>query len=270
VIGVQHVLEMLEPVAGRDGVAAAADAGVVGVQEFALVEDFQAFVARQHRFLLGRPHVGEDQAVLFAHRVPGLTHTVAEAATLRFAGLLQAAAFDVEQPAVVAAADAALLDLAVVERGPAMRAARVHQPRPAGLVTEQDQVLAQDPHFARHLRGVRRQPDRVPVAAQQVAHRRGRTDLGQGREVSRSLAAEARANVELAGGGMIVHGVPPSTLRRPAARDWRRMSRAALVRRNSRPRGRVPGRPAPLAGAGTGAAGRCRGRFRPDVPRNEK
>ena len=44
---------------------------------------------------------------------------------------------------------------------------------------------------------------------------------------------------------MIVHGVPPSTLRRPAARGWPRRSPAALVRRNSRRRDRRPWRPAP-------------------------
>ena len=65
VVGIDHVLEMLQPVAGNDGRAAAADRAVVGLDELAVVHLFQAFVARQHRLFLGRSHIGEDQPVAF-------------------------------------------------------------------------------------------------------------------------------------------------------------------------------------------------------------
>src|SRR6185295_12511337 len=87
------------------------------------------------------------------------------------ARLLQAVALHVEQPAVIAAADPARLDLAVVERGAAVGAARVHEPGPAPSVAEKDQILAEDPHLARGRAGVGDQTDGMPVAAQQLEPR---------------------------------------------------------------------------------------------------
>jgi hypothetical protein len=63
---------------------------------------------------------------------------VAPAAAPGLGGLLQAAALNVEEPAVVAAADAALLHPAVVEGGAAVAAAGMHQPGATGAVAEQD------------------------------------------------------------------------------------------------------------------------------------
>src|SRR5262249_38660815 len=108
-------------------------------------------------------------------------------AAVRLARLLQAAAFNVEQPAMVAAADAALLDLAVVERRAAMAAARIDQARPAGAVAEQDQLLAEHLDGARRGSGVGRHAHGMPVAAQQLAHRRAAADLGKARVIGRSL-----------------------------------------------------------------------------------
>ena len=81
---------------------------------------FEDIEARQQRLLRRRPHVGEHQTVVVHHRVPGLTHAIAMQPHLRLAGLLEAVAFHVEQPAVVAAADALLLHLPVIKRGAAM------------------------------------------------------------------------------------------------------------------------------------------------------
>ena len=67
---------------------------------------------------------------------------VLEGTLLGLAGLLEAAAVDVVAPAVEGAADAAVLDASVGERGEAVRAAQPQQSRPAGLVAEQHQVLA--------------------------------------------------------------------------------------------------------------------------------
>ena len=135
-VGIDHVLEMLQPVAGRNDDAAAADRRIVGLDELALAHHFQALVARQHRLLLGRAEIGEDQAVTLLDRIPGLAHALAlRARRVGLARHLQAMAFDVEQPAVIAAADAALFDLAVVQRGAAMRAARHHQAGPSAAVS---------------------------------------------------------------------------------------------------------------------------------------
>ena len=78
--------------------------------------------------------------------------------------LFDAAAMLVEQPAMVAAADAALLDLSVIERCSAMAAARVEQTRHRCAVAEEDEVFPEHAHLLWRGAGVARQTDRVPVA----------------------------------------------------------------------------------------------------------
>src|SRR5205807_8166719 len=128
------------PVTGNDGRSAAADRTVVGFDELAVVHLFQAFVARQHRLFLVRSHIGEHQTVAFGNRIPGLAHFVPELAGIGLAGLFEAAALGVELPAVIAAADAVLLDLAIIKRGAAVAAAGVEQAWAAMPVAEQDQI----------------------------------------------------------------------------------------------------------------------------------
>ena len=96
----------------------------------------------QKRLFVWRPHIGPHQAIALLQGIPGLNDAIAAASTVGFAGLLEAAAFHVEQPAVIAAADAVLLDPAVVERGAAMGAARMQQARAALAIAEDDEVLA--------------------------------------------------------------------------------------------------------------------------------
>ncbi|MGY4461012.1 hypothetical protein ACVWYI_004972 [Bradyrhizobium sp. LB13.1] len=179
VVGIGHVLEMLEPVAGDDRRTTAADRGIVGFDELAVIHGLQAFVSRQHRAFLGRAHIGEDQPVALLDRIPGLAHIVLVLAAVRLAGLLQAVTFGVELPAVIAAADAVLLDLAVVERGAAMAAARVQQADAAVLVAEQHQIFAEGTHLLRRVGGITDKSDRMPVAAEQFAHRRAAHDRGE-------------------------------------------------------------------------------------------
>ncbi|MEY9384258.1 hypothetical protein ABIF93_002515 [Bradyrhizobium japonicum] len=208
VIGIDHVLEMLEPVAGDDRGAAAADRGIVGLHELAFVHVFQAFVSRQHRAFLGRAHIGKDQPVALLDRVPGLADLVLELAAVGLAGLLETAAFGVELPAVIAAADAVFLDLAVIERGAAMAAARVQQADAAVLVAEQHQILAERADLFRRVGGIADQPDRMPVAAQQLAHRRAARDRGE-------LGARVRRLHRIGGAEIAIplgdrHAVPPA------------------------------------------------------------
>ena len=65
------------------------------------------------------------------------------------AGLLETPAFDVKQPAVIAAANALLFDSPIEERGAPMHATRIHQAGAAFRVPKQDQVFAQDAHLLR-------------------------------------------------------------------------------------------------------------------------
>ena len=179
VVGIDHILEMLQPVAGNDGRSAAADRGVVGFDELAIVHFFQCLIARQHRLFLRWAHIGEDQPVEFQDRVPGLAHLVIELAAVGFAGLLKAAALGVELPAVIATTDTVLFDLAVIKRGAAVAAARMKQSGAAMTVAKQDEILTQRADFTGNIGGVSRETNRVPIAPQQFAHRRTPTDLGQ-------------------------------------------------------------------------------------------
>ena len=193
---------------GNDRRPAAAERGIVCFDELALVHHFETFVARQHRLALGRPHIGEDQPVALLDRIPGLAHLLAKQAAVRLAGLLKAMALRVEQPAVIAAADAALLDLAVIERRAAMAAARVDEPRSPGAIAKQDQVLAQRPDLLRCAGRVGREPDGMPVAPQQLAHRRAAADKHQIGFGCRRLELVGRALVAT-GCAAQLHGDPP-------------------------------------------------------------
>jgi hypothetical protein len=136
VSGATTFFEMLQPVAGDDGGTASAKRGVVGLDELPVIHPLQAIVRRQHRSFLGRSQIGENQSVAFLNRVPGLAHLVLERAAVRLTGLFEATALGVELPAVIAAADAVLLDLAIVRGWSAVAATRVQQARAATAVAE--------------------------------------------------------------------------------------------------------------------------------------
>src|SRR6185437_14609619 len=142
---------------------------------------------------LGRAHVSKDEAVALFDRIPGLARNIAMKAMLGLAGLIETGAVDAEQPAVIAAADAFILDLAVEQGGAAMHAARIEETWPALTVTEQNQILAQEADFCRPRGGVARQRDRMPKTPQPFAARRVGAHLGQHRIVSRVLPAIGRA-----------------------------------------------------------------------------
>ena len=129
-----------------------------------------------------RAQIGEQQAGAFLDRIGlGL------AAGLRrfrtggvLVGLFEAAAGLVHQPAVIAAADAGLLDPAIGHVGAAVRTVAVDQAVPAAAVAVEHEVLA---HQADGLDRVGIElagaGDRLPVAAQQFAHRRAGSDAGE-------------------------------------------------------------------------------------------
>ena len=97
----------------------------------------------------------------------------------RLARRLQQGAVDVEVPAVVAAADPAPVAGAVLQGGPPVRAAPVHEPDPRLAVAEQHQVLAQDPHRDRQVGDLRRQRHRMPEPPQVLAARSARADADE-------------------------------------------------------------------------------------------
>src|SRR5262249_50153951 len=156
-----------------------------------------------------------------------LASAALEGAPRRLARLLEAAAGHVVQPAVVHAAQAAVLEPAVAEIGAAVRAVPREQPRAALLVAEQDEVLAQQAHRQRGAarRLLRRARHGLPVAAKQVAPGRAGAGLRDERVLflaqhgcPRRRARTARPSTGGAGlpGGSARAGVT----RRPAGRRW--------------------------------------------------
>ena len=109
-----------------------------------VAEILEDVVAREHRLLVGRADVGEDQTVVLDHRVPRLAVRAPVAAAIDFARLVEALPVGGEQPTVVRAADAVVLDLAEEQARAAVAAPR-HDADPVlpRAVAEQDQVLAE-------------------------------------------------------------------------------------------------------------------------------
>ena len=94
--------------------------------------------------------------------------------------LLEAGARLVEHPAMIVAAQAALLDDAVAEIGAAVRAVPLQQSVVSGKILVQHQVLAKQPHrLGWRVVQFGDSGNGLPIAAQQRAHRRARADLSQ-------------------------------------------------------------------------------------------
>ena len=178
VVRVHGVLVGLEPVAG--GLGGAAEGEVVDDHDLLVVAQvLEDVVAGEYRLAVGRAHVGEDQAVVLLHRVPGLPVVGPVAAPVGLAGLVQAGAVGGEQPAVVGAADPVVLDPAVVEGGAPVAAAGLDEAGPAAAVAEQDQVLAEDPDLAGQAGRLGAEGDRMPVAPEQLPRGGARGGLDQ-------------------------------------------------------------------------------------------
>jgi hypothetical protein len=129
-----------------------------------------------------RAQIGEQQAGAFLDRVGlGLAAGLGRFRTGGvFVRLFEAAAGLVNEPAVVAAADAGVLDPAISHVGAAVRTVAVDQAVPAAAVAIEDQILAHQAdgldRVAIELAGA---GDRLPIAAQQFAHRRAGADAGE-------------------------------------------------------------------------------------------
>ena len=132
---------------------------------------FEDVVAGEKRLLVGGAEVGEDHAVALLHRVPGLAVSVAVQAVVGLARLVEAVTLRVEEPAVVAAADADVFDPAEEERRAAVHAARVHEPRVAAAVAEQDEVFTEDADRAWKVSGFLGQRHGMPVPPEELTSR---------------------------------------------------------------------------------------------------
>ena len=142
----------------------------------------QQVPARQERHRR-RTHIGPDEAAERLARI-GLDLDLLFVAQLGMREILErhldAIALQVERPAVIGAAQAAILGNAVFERHAAMRASVVDEAVFPLLGAEQGQVFAEEAHLLHGLFGqLALGTDHLPIATQQMAHRRVRADLGQ-------------------------------------------------------------------------------------------
>jgi hypothetical protein len=133
--------------------------------------DIEDFERRQRRRLRARSHVDPDDAGALHHLVGLRLHFLLEARRWQ-ARHIEAIAGDVELPAVVDAANSAILVASQKQRCAAVRAAMVHDADSACAVAKGNQLLAEQHQakrraVARELRGHGRGD---PITPHQLAH----------------------------------------------------------------------------------------------------
>src|SRR6476661_6848493 len=134
-------------------------------------------VKMRERRRLAWPEIGEQDAVLFHHRIRLLPDIGAEIAVVRFGRSFEALAVDIEQPAVKRATQTAILQTTVCEISAAMRTTTADQSVATAFVPEDDKVLTQQAHrFNGTIAGqFINQCRRLPIAPQQASRRRAGT-----------------------------------------------------------------------------------------------
>src|SRR5215472_5714549 len=105
---------------------------------------------------------------------------------------VEALARSIVDPAVVAAADAALLDLTPFQRRSPVRAMRIERADATLLVAEQHDLLAEELFFPRQVLQLFGEAGGLPIPAQEFAHRATRLDGRQLVIGRRNLASISR------------------------------------------------------------------------------
>ena len=195
---VDPVLRHLQPVAGKRA----------GIGHHLEARRLEGIVDGKLGRALGWAHIGEEQSLVLLHRIGALADVLEDRGLRGLRRRLQQRAVDVVEPAVIAAADAALLDVAELQRGATMGAVLLEQAHASRLVPEQHQVLAQDPHRKRQLSQLRGHGDSVPEAPQVLPRRRASRHVGEFRVLSRVLLIVV-ARVMRSVFALPCHGCPP-------------------------------------------------------------
>jgi hypothetical protein len=171
-------------------------------------------VGREGGLLLDRPHVGEQQSAPLVDLVGALAEVLLDAAGRRLGRRVKNGAVDIEMPAVVAAADAALGNDAVLERCTAVHAMPMQQSDASRAIAKHHQVFAQQAHGHRQVLEFGAEQKRMPVAAQVFAA--GRAGAHRGDEavvVRRGPVVVAAVGPYVSASTLwacsIAHGAPP-------------------------------------------------------------
>src|SRR6266850_3389946 len=161
---IQNILDGLNPIAGGNGLS-----------YFAPTILFDQQIPTRHQRRRLGAQIREDQSTQLRHGItPELNLVFRRLARVKsfFKRLLEAAAQAVIFPSVVGAPQAIIFWNTVNQIGPAMGAVSVDQAEPSLCVFEQHEFFAQNPdELGGMARQFRSRGDRVPVAAQEVAHR---------------------------------------------------------------------------------------------------
>src|SRR6185312_12724404 len=169
--GIDHALEALHPIAGD---ARFDDDAMRGGQLGELESE-------RRRLQFRRAEIGPDDAPRLAQRISPRTHIGLELARLRLRRRVDDAPCHIELPAVIEAAQPAILGAAQNERRAAMRAELVQHADAALAVAEGNEGLAEKAHALRIAIGfelVAHQSGN-PIAADHASHRRLRPDAAE-------------------------------------------------------------------------------------------
>ena len=131
---------------------------------------------------LARTHPDPEEAAAFAYRIGLVLLPEARRRARGFRGHVEHTALDIELPAVIQAAQAALLVAAEGERSAAVQAVLAKNSEAALRVPEDHQVLAEQARSHRRpilVRGLLGHADRQPVAPHDLPHRRAALDAAQ-------------------------------------------------------------------------------------------
>lgn len=148
---IHRVFCFLEPIVIRLGVATeqmmSVDKNLIG----AVLQILEQVVTRQGRLLCRRADVCEDDPVTLFNRMPRLPVAMEIGSAFRLARHFETLPLSIEEPAMIAAANALFLDARIKQRGAAMDAARIDQAGMAALVAKQNEFLAQQLHLERKI-----------------------------------------------------------------------------------------------------------------------
>src|SRR5919108_813049 len=131
------------------------------------------------RLLFWWPHVDKDHPLVLMSRVGPMTQPVFQRAIGRLPPCVQNPSIDFDEPGVIAAPYPLLLDEAELQRGAAVGTVELQASHLTALVTEHDQVLAENAHAPWQLLQVFGERHWLPEAAQILPARGARAHVGK-------------------------------------------------------------------------------------------
>jgi hypothetical protein len=135
------------------------DVALIGLQVIALMKDLvdvemvsgrvkKVIIGKQRR--LSRSHIGENHASCFLAGISRMANCVPMLAAARLSRLLQAAPFNVIEPAMIKTPEAAVFDPSIAQVRSPVRAVNPQKPGSPVIIAEQYQLFTQNLYPERH------------------------------------------------------------------------------------------------------------------------